>query len=323
MLLKKYEKLIYTVTLFIIFYILTIFVKNYFKPFFVILILFFFCYPLYNVLYFDALHNKRFSAILAILLVNIILFLVLIVLGNNIISNYELLMSTVYEDIKKYIIFILNRFNQTFGIDVLENAFKVGNLSFFTSELLKKGAIYTSEGMIAYFIANISIYFLLIDKNIIIDFIEKLIARENFNFIRQKYKNISSLIKIELLLVIITTIETIIGFLILRVENPVLLGTISGVLDLLPYVGTILIFFPLILYSICSKKYFVSVGLLLLYILILISRQIMETKFVSNKLKIHPLSILISLYIGMELFGVIGLFVGPIFVITVKEIIFQ
>ena len=132
MLLKKYEKLLYATVVFVLFCIFTIFIKNYFKPFFLILILFFFCYPVYKILYYDVLHKKRLSAILTILIVNIILFLGLIVIGNNIVSSYDFLMTTSYNDIKKYFTLILNKFNQTVGIDILGNILKTGKFPSFT-----------------------------------------------------------------------------------------------------------------------------------------------------------------------------------------------
>lgn len=65
----------------------------------------------------------------------------------------------------------------------------------------------------------------------------------------------------------------------------------------------------------------IAIGLILLYLLIIISRQLLETKFISHKFRVHPLAIIIGLYIGLKIFGIIGLFIGPIYVLTVKEIL--
>ena len=47
----------------------------------------------------------------------------------------------------------------------------------------------------------------------------------------------------------------------------------------------------------------------------------METKFMSTKLQIHPLLLLLSIYIGGKVFGIVGLLMAPIYVLAVREII--
>lgn len=47
----------------------------------------------------------------------------------------------------------------------------------------------------------------------------------------------------------------------------------------------------------------------------------METRFISDRLEVHPLFIILSLYIGVEIFGFIGFFIGPLYIIIVKEIL--
>ena len=73
--------------------------------------------------------------------------------------------------------------------------------------------------------------------------------------------------------------------------------------------------------KIVSKEYIIALGLLFLYLLLIIMRQIMEARFMSKKLEIHPLLIILSLYIGIKAFGIIGLFMGPLYIICTREIL--
>ena len=43
-------------------------------------------------------------------------------------------------------------------------------------------------------------------------------------------------------------------------------------------------------------------------------------KLLSNKLNMHPLIMFISVYIGIKVFGIIGIIIGPIYSIMVKDI---
>jgi predicted PurR-regulated permease PerM len=71
------------------------------------------------------------------------------------------------------------------------------------------------------------------------------------------------------------------------------------------------------------KKFIIAVGLICLYILVQIIREILEAKFLGDKLDIHPLVILLSIYIGVKIFGILGILVGPMYSILAKEIIYS
>ena len=65
------------------------------------------------------------------------------------------------------------------------------------------------------------------------------------------------------------------------------------------------------------------VGIVLVYLLERISREILEAKFLSNKLEIHPAIVILSIYIGVNMFGLIGIIAGPIYSIIAKDLIFN
>ncbi len=63
-----------------------------------------------------------------------------------------------------------------------------------------------------------------------------------------------------------------------------------------------------------------GIALIVLYIIILTTRQLTEPKVVSNKIGIHPIFTLIAMYTGFKITGVLGLFMGPIVLIILKNI---
>ena len=85
----------------------------------------------------------------------------------------------------------------------------------------------------------------------------------------------------------------------------------------------IIVFIPIIIYNIIVKDYFVAIGLVFIYILVQVVRELLEAKFLSDKLEIHPLLIILSVYIGMKIFGFIGMIVGPMYGILAKEMIYN
>ncbi len=157
------------------------------------------------------------------------------------------------------------------------------------------------------------------DKKLILKLLNCLLPYDIVDTIRVKKNNLREVVKIELKLVIICIVITIIGFKILRVPSSIFLGVVCGILDILPYVGTIIVFIPIIIYNIIMKEYL----LIALYLLLQIVREILELKFLSSKLDIHPLVVMLSMYIGAEIFGIIGLLVGPIYCLIAKDIIYE
>lgn len=63
-----------------------------------------------------------------------------------------------------------------------------------------------------------------------------------------------------------------------------------------------------------------GIAIIIIYAIILIVRQFVEPKIVSNKIGIHPIFTLIAMYTGFRIIGLLGLFVGPIVLIILKNI---
>ena len=196
-------------------------------------------------------------------------------------------------------------------------------LKSFSGNMLKSGASITGEGILSYIIGNICVYFLITDKERFSILLGKIIPQEILQKAFIKKENLKNVIRIELRLVIICTVIIIAGFKILGIPSSLLLGILCGILDILPYVGTIIVFIPIIIYNIIMEKYLVVIGLIALYLLSQIIREILELKYLSSKLDIHPLAIMLSIYIGAEMFGFIGILAGPIYCLLAKDIIYS
>ena len=63
-----------------------------------------------------------------------------------------------------------------------------------------------------------------------------------------------------------------------------------------------------------------GISLFILYVIVLIVHQILEPKIVSGHIGVHPIFTLIAMYSGFKLTGLIGLFIGPIVLIILKNI---
>lgn len=313
---RKYSKVGKLVIMFIMFYIFTYLIKYYFQPFLVILVMILLTNPIYNLICKSKI-PKWIGSIISLLFVNIVIFFILFYLGNNLVY----IINKLYEENSQ-------------GIDVLVNNIKIllhfdfdkiinSGSKILTSSIVRDGVTLTGDGIIAYILGNISVFFLLVDKKKFYNLLINIFDKRLFNLFVEKKKKLIEVLKVEAILICISMVIIIIGFTIFRIPNGVFLGVICGVLDILPYVGTIIVFIPIIIYNIIVKNYLIVVGLIALYLLVQIIREILEAKFLSSKLDIHPLVIMLSIYIGVRIFGFIGILMGPAYCIIAKDIIYE
>ncbi|MFQ9246529.1 MAG: AI-2E family transporter [Clostridium paraputrificum] len=313
---RRYKKLIDLIMLLLIITVLTLTIKYYFKPFIWMVIMFLIANPLYKFFIRLNIHDKIAGA-LSILFVNLALIIFVIYLGGSIFillkKLYEGNIKLIEDLIRTYIGFI----------DVGDGKSIAGSvISILNQDFIKTGAITTGEGIVAFFIGNICAFFILVDREKMKDLVKRLIPRDILYKAKYQGGNFKQMIGIQVILVLISTLEIIIGFIVFRVPKAVLLGVICGILDILPYVGTIIVFVPIIIYNIIVEDYIVAFGLICLYILVQVIREVLEAKFLSDKLELHPLLVLLSIYIGIKLFGILGIVVGPMYGILAKDIIY-
>ena len=63
-----------------------------------------------------------------------------------------------------------------------------------------------------------------------------------------------------------------------------------------------------------------GIGLFVLYVIIIVVRQILEPRIVSGNIGIHPIFTLIAMYTGFRISGLIGLIIGPIVLIILQNV---
>lgn len=311
-----YSKIINLIITFVIISLIAILIKNYFQPFIIVVIMTLITQPVYKFLVRINL-PKSICAILSLIMINIFLFVIIFYFGNTILSLfykfYRNNMSEVdafIKNMKVLLNFDLNKVLQTLS-------------GFFNSNMIMQGAIVTGDGLISYFLANIIDYFILVDKNKIYDLLKNLFPKEIINNFMEKIKNLKEVFKIEVRLIILSAFIITLGFKMLGIHNSIFLGSLCSILDILPFVGTTIVFIPIIIYNIIMKRYLLVIGLISLYLLERFVREILEAKFLSSKLEIHPLIVIVSIYVGVKMFGLIGVIAGPIYSIIAKDMIYS
>lgn len=119
----------------------------------------------------------------------------------------------------------------------------------------------------------------------------------------------------QLILAILVYAMSLIGFVVLGVSYPLAVALLVVVVDILPILGVGSALIPWAIYSLITDNAYLGIGLIVMFLVISIVRRIVEPKVVGDAVGIGALSALVSLYVGFELVGVVGLFLGPVVVI--------
>ncbi len=129
-----------------------------------------------------------------------------------------------------------------------------------------------------------------------------------------------SCVKSYAIIICITFIEITIGLTILGVKNSVTIAALIAVFDIIPALGTGGIMIPWGIYMIINDRLSLGIGLLCVYIVVTIVRNFLEPKLVGSQIGLHPVVMLMGVFVGVKLFGAIGLFGLPIFISLINNL---
>lgn len=158
------------------------------------------------------------------------------------------------------------------------------------------------------------LYYLLTDgdrfKNVVIKYTPTKMRPVMEEFMSQSSKQVGSYVRGQLLVALAVMAIFYVGYLIIDLEYALILSIFAGILNLIPYLGSIVSIVPAIIIGA-----FVSPFKLVQVIIVLAVEQFIEGRFVSpqilgNSLDIHPLVILFILLVSGSLFGFMGLVFG-------------
>ena len=119
----------------------------------------------------------------------------------------------------------------------------------------------------------------------------------------------------------LTFIELFVGLLILFPSYALLGALIIASIDILPVFGAGFVLIPWGIASMLSGDWFVGIGLLVLYLVVTVVRQIAEPRIIGDSIGIHPLLTLCALFVGYRLFGFTGLILAPIAVLLTFNLV--
>ncbi len=183
------------------------------------------------------------------------------------------------------------------------------------------GAITTIAAKLPAFLVSmlmtiISSFFFAVDYDRVVAFVLAQLNEKQRALVHEVRSNVTSIlfqyVKSYSLIMFITFCELSLGLSVLRVNNAIPIALLIAIFDILPVLGTGGIMIPWMIIRFINGDYRIAVGLLVVYLLITVIRNIIEPKIVGKRVGLPPLVTLMAMFVGTALFGFVGLFGLPI-----------
>ena len=171
----------------------------------------------------------------------------------------------------------------------------------------------------------LSVFFFIKDYNSIVQFIKEALPESvvsKISYLKSTaWNGFVGYIKSQVILSSITALLVLVTFWVLGIDYAIVWAIIVGVIDFIPIFGSGIVLVPYaIFHFITNNSVFLALCIIVLQIVAFVVRQVLSPKIMSSQLGLHPILTLISIYVGNELMGVLGMIVFPIFAILIVSL---
>lgn len=289
------------------------------------------------------LESKKITRIMGVLIVYLSIIAVFFIVAFLIIpkSSVEIKrlitnMPTYFEEVSKMVDNLYTRYYSTLGdlppmfkgieTVILDNIVNIENAMGSAVKIFIGGIINTLSKFVSIVLTPILTLYFLVDKDFFKERIQKLIPKKHRLDIMYLAKKIdyslSKFVRGRLLMSLYVGVITTVVLMIMGIEFAFVIGFITGIADIVPYIGPLLGFIPAVFFAYLSspiKVLWVSIFFILIQ---WAENNILAPKIIGENLGMHPLIILLSIVIGGGIFGVFGMILS-VPIVAVFKILYK
>lgn len=272
--------------------------------------------------------NRQIGAVLLLAFGGVIIGSLVWILFSWIVGSLPILaqqLDVIEQEIKEIVQKGCNIFGDIFGIDsaYLENMilkrieegvdyFQLRAVPGMLSQSLEYMKMLASFGgfFVTFFIAAV---LLAKDYDRIMN---NLLEREQYHVVLEIIcgiiRYIATFVKAQFVIMSCIAVLAAVVLVITGVHHGVLWGILAGVLDALPFIGTGIVLIPLAVSQLFNGSYGKALVCIALYGICALLRELMEPRLIGRKIGVPPIAVLVSVYAGIQLFGLWGIIKGPL-----------
>lgn len=132
--------------------------------------------------------------------------------------------------------------------------------------------------------------------------------------------NIFKVFKGYMIIMFITFCQLAVGFLLLDIEYAVAIAALVALLDALPVFGVGTVLLPWAVVGFINGDIFLGVAMIIIYLIIFIARNILEPRIIGKQMGLSPLLALFAMFLGLQIFGILGMIIFPVIFMIVKSL---
>ena len=144
--------------------------------------------------------------------------------------------------------------------------------------------------------------------------------RSKWRFITGKFRGaVGGYFRAQFKIMGVVAVILLVGFFVLRIKYALLWAILISILDFLPFFGTGTALIPWAALKVLSGNYKFAVGLIIIYLVSQLVRQVIQPKIVGDTIGLNPLSTMVFMYIGYKIGGIIAMIIAvPIGLIVIN-----
>ena len=177
-------------------------------------------------------------------------------------------------------------------------------------------------------VAVVSCFFMASDydkvKDLVLGFFSESKRKSIVKTKRTATKAITKLLKAYVTIMAITFAEMFLGLFLLKLIGVydgsyiAIISFVTCIIDIIPVLGTGTVLIPWAVYNLIFGNFGMGIGLLVIYAVITVIRQVVEPKLVANQAGLPAIVTIMAMFIGVRIFGAFGIILLPFTVIILK-----
>lgn len=268
---------------------------------------------------------NRYVAVVLLLLISFVVMVLPVLLVTVMLSGKVSYLITHYKDI----LLIAEQWSgyaeKYLGINVVSSD-TVSKLTTLAADILPGFLTATANVLTDIFVLYFVLYFMLINAREFENAVRKNMPFNDENdallLTELKLQTVSNSIGM-IVLAILQAFTALIGYWIFEVKEPLFWAVITGIMSVIPVVGTTIVWVPIAVFLFVSGNHWQAAAVLLYGALIITNIDNVFRFVVQKKLgDVHPLITFFGVILGLNIFGFVGLIFGPLlisyFIILIK-----
>jgi predicted PurR-regulated permease PerM len=285
-------------------------------------ILFVILRPLYHFMVRRGHLSRSISALMTIVLSFVLILVPLYFLISTIATEIQNVLQyinsiPIYAEVVRSFLEDLHLEQLPLNLDIKTKVVEVASsIANYSSVMLLSAVQSLGQRAIEFTIMSFLLYYLFTEEDS--DFVKSVYSaipfnRENSDKLLEEFRVIvKTTLVSSLIIAIIQGGMLTVAFLLLGIQGAILWGALAALLSFIPLVGATVVWIPAVIIQLLQQDYFAAVGILIAGILVSTMDNFVRP-FIQKKLgSLHPMISLLGIIIGINLFGLIGLVVGPL-----------